>query len=213
MERKNINIILEKHELDNLRSKNLPALFLDRDGVIIKDLHYLSNPAFVELENGVKDLFSNTLNNGYPIIIITNQSGIEKGYFGWKEYELVNKKMMHLLGSQKLPTAIYANSQENKIPQKCWRKPSPNMLFQARDDLNINLEKSIIIGDRLSDLEAGINAGLFFAYHVATGHGKNERENVKNFISKYANKDLENKLLKVLLIDSLKDLPKDLFGQ
>ena len=85
------------------------------------------------------------------------------------------------------------------------------MLLQASQDFNINLEKSILIGDRLSDVKAGINAGLSIIYHTATGHGKDERSDVEKYIYGFSDKTINNKSPKIFLIQSLEDLPDNLF--
>ena len=209
---RDVKILINHQKLDQLRSKYQPALFLDRDGVIIKEKHYLKEPNLVELEIGIKELINKSLKANWLIVIITNQSGIDKGIFGWKEYDQVTNQMLNLLGENNYPTGIYANSQAFQKTNNCWRKPSPNMLFQASKDLNIDLKKSILIGDRLSDLKAGINAGLLKTYHLASGHGKKERNEVLNYISKLSEEGKKNKLTKILCIDSLMDLPNNLFG-
>ena len=208
---RNINIIVDSNQQQKIKSKNSPALFLDRDGVIINDLNYIRDPSLVKLEKGIKELFSKTIKQGWPIIIVTNQSGIERGFLGWKEYKLVNNRMLTLLGKCNYPTAIYANSQINHKLNNCWRKPSPNMLLQASQDFNINLEKSILIGDRLSDVKAGLNAGLSTIYHTATGHGEDERSDVEKYIYGFSDKTINNKSPKIFLIQSLEDLPDNLF--
>lgn len=209
---KDVKILINHQKLDQLRSKNQPALFLDRDGVIIKEKHYLKEPNLVELEHGIKELINKSLKANWLIVIITNQSGIDKGLFGWKEYEQVTNQMLNLLGENNYPTGIYANSQAFQKTNNCWRKPSPNMLFQASKDLNIDLRKSILIGDRLSDLKAGINAGLLKTYHLASGHGKKERNEVLKYISKLSEEDKKTEFTKILCIESLMDLPNNLFG-
>ena len=209
---KDVKILINHQKLEQLRLAYQPALFLDRDGVIIKEKHYLKEPNLVELEIGIKELINKSLKANWLIVIITNQSGIDKGLFGWKEYEQVTNQMLNLLGKNNCPTAIYANSQAFQKTNNCWRKPSPNMIFQASKDLNIDLKKSILIGDRLSDLKAGINAGLFKTYHLASGHGKKERKEVLKYISKLSDEGKKNKFTQNLCIDSLMDLPNNLFG-
>lgn len=208
---KDIKILVKRKELFEIRSKYKPALFLDRDGVIIKEMNHIKDPNLVRLESGVKDLISKTLSSDWLIIIITNQSGIGRGLFSWNEYEEVTKQMLYLLGEKNYPTAIYANSQIEQKINNCWRKPSPNMLFQAAEDLNINLKKSILIGDRLSDLKAGINAGLSKTFHLTTGHGRKERAEVLDYFSEHMQKGQFSDLTINLCINTLNDLPNDLF--
>ena len=156
------------------------ALFLDRDGVVIKDKHYLSRPDDVELHAGAKDLIRNCKERGHGVFIVTNQSGIGRGLFSWEDYIQVTKRMLELLGPDGIPTAIYANGFIPSQSEEEWRKPNPGMLLEAKNDYGINLTNSVMVGDRISDLRAGIRAGLRQVIHVLTGHGKTERKIAKH---------------------------------
>ena len=141
-------------------------------------------------------------------IIITNQSGISRNFFSWKDYEKVTFKMLSMINSEIIIDAIYANGEgpNDLVSDQIWRKPSPNMIFRAAKDYKINLSKSILIGDRLSDITAGVNAGINNLYHLLTGHGSNEREQV---IEKYFTK--KNKF-SINLIEDLTFFKKDNFA-
>ena len=167
----NWDIILENNENHKtffynkkdilINKRNIaPALFLDRDGIIIEDCHYIKNPHDVKIMKGAKHLINYFKKLGWKVIIITNQSGIERGFFVWKDYEKVNNKMIELLNLESKIDAIYANGCGPNSRLSNWRKPNPDMLFEAKDDFNIDLEGSILIGDRLSDLKAGYKAGI-----------------------------------------------------
>ena len=172
---------------NKLRNVNSPCLFLDRDGVIIKDLHYLSDPSKVVLEKGIKELIVKAKNIGWEIAIVTNQSGIYRGYFSWDDYEAVNQKMIDLLEIPNPFSGIFAcgANPENKASK--YRKPSPEMIFDLSKKLSLDLNKSILIGDRLSDLIAGCRANLKALYHVKTGHGYEERDAIKKMTNKKGN--------------------------
>ncbi len=157
-----------------------PALFLDRDGVLIEDKHYLSNPYDVELIDGASELLYECNKIGIPTIIVTNQSGINRGYYSWNDYEKVTYKLLKLLGKSSLPSAIYGNSLVESNSLESWRKPGIGMLLAAKKDLDIDLNNSILIGDRLSDLIAAHSANLSSVVHVLTGHGLVERSFVKS---------------------------------
>ena len=186
----------------------LPALFLDRDGVIIEDNHYLKSPSKVKLIPGVEDFLGKVNKAGWPIIVITNQSGIARGYFNWDEYEQVTDKLMELLNlsSSLSLSAIYANGHGPETPSNSWRKPRPGMLHTAAKELNLDLRTSFLIGDRLSDLKAGANAGLTRMAHVFTGHGEKERLQVNQWAASH------NTKVELLLIKSLIDFPVDYLG-
>ena len=91
------------------------ALFLDRDGVIIKDVNYISNPEDVELEAGVIELLKKAYENKLPVFIITNQSGISRGFYKWDDFHKVNEKIIQLIGQPNPIYSIYANSHIESI--------------------------------------------------------------------------------------------------
>lgn len=140
-----------------------PAVFIDRDGTINFDPGYIKNPDEVYLLEGVaegirklKDLF------GFKIIVISNQAGVSKGLMTENDVELVNAKINELLKEQ--GTGIDAfyycpYHPDNDPPEKTiCRKPSPYMILKAASEHKIDLLKSYMIGDKVSDIEAGINA-------------------------------------------------------
>ena len=96
-----------------------PAIFLDRDGLIIKDCNYISEPKDVILEIGVKKFFREANSLKIPIIIVTNQSGISRGIFDWDSYGLITEKMMEYIGPNNSIIGIYANGLlvETTIPR------------------------------------------------------------------------------------------------
>ena len=183
-----------------------PALFLDRDGVLIEDKHYICNRDDVKLCHGAKKLLEQSKNNHWPVVVVTNQSGISRGLFNWSAYESVTQRLLELLGPETLISAIYANGHRPNAPLSSWRKPSPGMLLAAVKDLNIDLSRSILVGDRLTDLQAGASAGLPLLIHVLTGHGKEERAAAKSWGKQY--QLLTNSPpFKLSLINSLLDFP------
>ena len=160
----------------------------------------------MQLEDYAFELVKFFSMKGFIIIVVTNQSGISKKLFDWDDYLLVTKKMISLFGEQNPFAGIYANSFENDIfDLNNWRKPSPKMLIEASKDFPIDLKKSIIVGDRISDIEAGARAGLSLAYHTLTGHGQKERKLVKSKINSEGKFEICNYIIDLKLIDSLKD--------
>lgn len=170
-----------KRILDEPRPEERRGLFLDRDGVVIEDRNYISDPNNVALIPGINELTSLFESKGWSVVIITNQSGVGRGLFSWDEYEAVTDMMLSKLKPGTL-SAIYACGEAPSTSNSEWRKPRPGMLEAAARDLNIDLEESIIVGDRLSDIEAGINAGVSIAVHVLTGHGRKEKASVARLI-------------------------------
>ena len=199
-----------------------PALFLDRDGVIIKDCHYISSPEKVSLEAGILNLIIAAKNSGFRIVVITNQSGISRGFYGWSEYMRITERILQLIGDKYLLDAFYANGYSEMSEMNDWRKPNIGMISNAKSDLNIDIENSILIGDRISDIESGYNSGIKNLFHVLTGHGKDEREkfNSDYFYSKkilnlkeneLLNKTQKNKLPSLTFIDDLTHFPLSFF--
>ena len=112
-----------------------------------------------------------------------------------------------MINMPKSISAIYANGEgpNNLNSDKSWRKPNPNMIIKASQDFNIDLSKSFLIGDRLSDIQAGYKAGLRNLVHVLTGHGQDEREKVIENYCKLKNS------LNLCLINDLSNLNKVVF--
>lgn len=197
-------------------SNQKPAIFFDRDGVLIKDCHYISSADKVELEDGVKELIKFAKAKDWIIIIITNQSGISRGYFSWEEYKSVTDRFLEVLDLPSSVDGIYANGFDERR-YSFWRKPNPGMIFEAQRDFNINLSQSILIGDRLSDLQAGLKANIKTIFHVLTGHGLAERSKIIQkysdsiYTESYKIKKLtlneKGKSSKVYLINNLNSFP------
>lgn len=159
-----------------------PALFLDRDGVIVREVDYLSRPEDVVLETGAAELLHYARGRGFAIAVITNQSGIARGRFGWAEFEAVEAEIARQLSARglALDLVVACAFHEDHTPDFTadharWRKPGPAMLELATERLGCDLAASIMIGDKASDIEAARNAGLKASIHVLTGHGKEER--------------------------------------
>jgi D-glycero-D-manno-heptose 1,7-bisphosphate phosphatase len=154
-----------------------PAFFFDRDGVLIEEREYLADPAGVELIPGCAELLREAAARGFRTVVVTNQSGIGRGLFGWREYELVEQRLIELLAREgACVDAVLANAVAPgpASPVHDWRKPRPGMLIAAASALNIDLGRSVIVGDKASDLAAGRTAGLRVGFLVSTGHGESE---------------------------------------
>ncbi len=169
------------------------AFFLDRDGVLIKERHFISNPNDVVLEKGVLNLLSFLYLLEIPVILITNQSGISRKLLTWNAFEEINERIFRLIGKQNPIVGIFANGLLPNTSTESWRKPNPHMIKIASNIFKIDLNNSYLIGDRLSDLIAGFNSGINNLIHVRTGHGYKEINEVKRF---FDNKILSEKELK-----------------
>tara|TARA_B100000989_G_C19522370_1_gene464873 strand:+ start:1559 stop:2218 length:660 start_codon:yes stop_codon:yes gene_type:complete len=182
------------------------AIFLDRDGVIIKDMHYLSNPEEVTLELGIKNLMKFAFDNYIPVFVVTNQSGIAREKFSWNDYLNVTNRMLEIIGSPNPIVGIYSNCYI-KAKNNNWRKPNPGMILKAAEQFEINLKGSFLIGDRITDLQSGVNAGIGNLIHLLTGHGLKEREEVKKNVKNKKFFFLNNKSSMIYLLDNLLDFP------
>jgi D-glycero-D-manno-heptose 1,7-bisphosphate phosphatase len=201
-----------RHLFRSRRISRTPALFLDRDGVLIDDVHYLSDPNGVHVLAGADELLRLASARGWSVVVITNQSGIARGFFDWQAYDAVTERMLAALEARLAIDAIYANGYGPDQGAQPWRKPNPGMLVEAASDLNIDLSRSVLVGDRLSDLQAGLNAEVPTLVHVLTGHGKSEREDVVRAFS--ASKHIgENGQTTIHMIEDLTGLPHTVLSE
>jgi len=147
------------------------AVFLDRDGTIIEEKEFLHCPEDVVVFPGAADALKRLQDSGFKLFIVSNQSGVGRGYFTMADVERVNQRLMHELGQAAVRIeAIYVAPEAPEAPSR-GRKPSPQFLFDARDQFRLDLAQSYIIGDKLTDLECGWNAGLRQCLLVRTGYG------------------------------------------
>lgn len=161
------------------------ALFLDRDGVIIEDVGYLSHPEGVRLIAGAAAALSKVNSLGLPVIVVTNQSGIGRGLYRWTDFEAVQNALEAELAKYEANLDVvlacghyHEESGSNADGDHPWRKPNPGMLLTAAALLEIDLASSFIVGDRVRDLEAGRRAGIQRGALVRTGCGRNEEKNL-----------------------------------
>jgi D-glycero-D-manno-heptose 1,7-bisphosphate phosphatase len=152
------------------------AVFLDRDGTLIEERNYLSRPEDVVVFPGTAKALGRLVKGGFRLFIVSNQSGIGRGYFTMSDVERVNAHLLNELSSEVRFEKIYIAPEAPGTPSR-GRKPSPQFLFDARDDYGLNLGESFMIGDKLIDLECGWNAGIAKSILVRTGYGAQcERE-------------------------------------
>lgn len=149
-----------------------PALFVDRDGTIIEQMPYLSQPDLVRVIPEAATLIARANAMAVPVVVVTNQSGIERGLFDWQTYAAVEDAVLAALAAAGgRIDAVYACPRMPATPQPFGRKPDPGMLKAAAADLSLDLSISWIAGDSVSDIEAGRNAGLRGGWLAPTGYG------------------------------------------
>lgn len=137
-----------------------PALFLDRDGVINVDKHYLYRIADFEWMDGVQALMQQAQQLGYVLVVVTNQSGIGRGYYSEQDFAALSTWMRQTLAAQGIQLAGIYHCPHAPDQECACRKPLPGLLQQAAADLDLDLARSVMIGDKESDVDAGRAAGL-----------------------------------------------------
>jgi D-glycero-D-manno-heptose 1,7-bisphosphate phosphatase len=144
------------------------ALFLDRDGVINKEINYLHTIEKFEFIPEIFDICRFYSQNRFLIFVVTNQAGIARGYYSVDDVFKLNEWMVAQFQAQGIPIEkIYFCPHHPDITGPCsCRKPNPGMILTAAKEFEINLSKSILIGDKESDIEAGYNAGIFNCFHI-----------------------------------------------
>ncbi len=144
-----------------------PALLLDRDGVVNDDHGYVATPERFDFCNGIFALIHRAIDCGYRIVIITNQSGIARGYYsepefhqlmGWMEREFAQQgiQLSGIFHCPYLPGAVAPEYDRDSF----WRKPNPGMILEAARRLDLDLAHSIFVGDQPSDMAAASAAGI-----------------------------------------------------
>lgn len=152
-----------------------PGAFLDRDGTLIREKEYLADPSGVELLPGVPEALRLLRAAGYALVVVTNQSGIARGFYSLDDYRAVKRRLDEVLqGESALPDATYYCPHHPDFTEPCsCRKPSTGMYLRAAQELDIDLEASIYVGDRIKDVLPGLQLGGA-GYLVRTGYGKEE---------------------------------------
>jgi len=153
------------------------AAFLDRDGTLIVERHYLSDPGGVELIPGVVEALGRLRESGHALVVVTNQSGLARGLITPEEYERVTARFIELLGAGGIELdGIYhcPHHPDHSGPCRC-RKPGTELFEIAAGELGLDLARSLYVGDRIRDLVAALEFGGR-GYLVRTGYGASEVE-------------------------------------
>ena len=143
-----------------------PALFLDRDGVINIEKNYLHKKEDFEFIDGIFDVCQWYVDKGYCIIVVTNQSGIARGYYSEDDFANLTVWMVDSFQQQGIHIEkVYHCPHHPDISGECdCRKPKPGMLLEAAKDFDIDLEYSVLVGDSERDIQAAYAAGLKETY-------------------------------------------------
>jgi D-glycero-D-manno-heptose 1,7-bisphosphate phosphatase len=144
------------------------AVFFDRDGTLMEEVHYCGDPAKVKIFPGVTEALGRLKEAGFLAIIVSNQSGIGRGLITEAQYHAVQEELLRQIGPGLIDGTYFC-------PDPPWvasarRKPEPGMLFEAAADFAIDLKSSYLIGDKKADMECGRRVGMT-AILVLTGYG------------------------------------------
>jgi D-glycero-D-manno-heptose 1,7-bisphosphate phosphatase len=143
------------------------AVFFDRDGTLMEEVGYCGDPALVRVFPGARDAVAQLRAAGFRIVIVTNQSGIGRGYFTEADFHAVQEEFLRQLG-EPVDGVYFCADAPDVSPSK--RKPSPDMLLDAARELDLDLSRSFMVGDREGDIQAGNRAGCR-SILVLTGYG------------------------------------------
>jgi len=164
------------------------GFFLDRDGTVVVEKNYLRDPEQVVLEKGAAQAIRKMSRAGFKVIIITNQSGIARGYFSEDDVWRVNRRVEEMLAraGTKVDAFYYCpHHPRGVVPEYSYvcscRKPEPGLILKAMERFDINPALSFMAGDRESDLTAGLGAGCR-PILVRTGYGGKTEAMLKNGI-------------------------------
>jgi D-glycero-D-manno-heptose 1,7-bisphosphate phosphatase len=162
-------------------SEARPAIFLDRDGTLMRDVDYCGDPGQVEVFSGVAETLRKLKGAGYKLIIITNQSGIARGYFSEDDYRAVEGEFLRQLGENLIDATYYCADLPGANSPR--RKPAPGMILEAQREHHLDLAPSYFIGDKASDIECGRNADVRTIL-VQTGYGAYEIDSGADWIAR-----------------------------
>jgi histidinol-phosphate phosphatase family protein len=155
-----------------------PAIFLDRDGTIIVEKNYPSHPYQVALLDGAAAGLRAMALHGYPLVVVSNQSGIGRGYFSADQADTVERRVSDLLAREGVAiTGWYRCPHAPEEACDC-RKPSPGMVLAAARDLDLDPARSFVIGDKQSDIELAAAVGAV-GILVTTGHGERDADQAR----------------------------------
>lgn len=163
---------LARQSMLRVMNKPSPAVFLDRDGTLMHDTGYVGDPASVQIYPGVPEALAKLKAAGYKTVIVTNQSGIPRGYFTEADFHAVQARFEELIGPGLIDAVYYCAEHPDHATDR--RKPGPGMLLEGAREHAIDLTRSWMIGDRAGDVEAGVRAGVR-SILVRTGEGSSAK--------------------------------------
>jgi D-glycero-D-manno-heptose 1,7-bisphosphate phosphatase len=157
-----------------------PAVFLDRDGTLIEDVHYCKDPNLVRPLPGAVESLRRLKEAGFRNVIITNQSAIGRGWMTHEQYVAVHNRTLELIGPELIDAAYFCPDSPEVESQH--RKPAPGMVLEAARDHGINLRNSWMVGDKPVDVQCGLAAGTR-SILVLTGRGSRQDGEKADFVA------------------------------
>lgn len=169
------------------------AVFLDRDGTILREVEYLSRAEDMEILPGAARALRRLGETGYLRLVVTNQSGVARGYFGSEVVEELNEELRRRLKRDGADVEDFAYCPHlPELTGACGcRKPAPGLLLELAARHDVDLAASWMVGDKASDVEAGKNAGCRAAL-VRTGYGAAEEDTARRFAPDLVADDLDS---------------------
>lgn len=168
-------------------SVTTPAVFLDRDGVIVQETGYLHKPAEVEMVPRTREAVQKLTAAGLATVVVTNQAGIARGYYQWDAFEetqaFIEEQLRPASFDGTWACGYHPEGSGPLATDHAFRKPNPGMVLDAAAEMNLDLTSSWLIGDKRIDVETAINAKLAGAILVRTGYGRTQEAEVRHIQS------------------------------
>jgi D-glycero-D-manno-heptose 1,7-bisphosphate phosphatase len=155
-----------------------PAVFLDRDGTLMEEVHYCGDPKQVRAYPGVREALQRLKAAEFRVFIVTNQSGIGRGLITEEQYRAVQAELLRQLGPGVVDATYYCPDAPDRPSAR--RKPAPGMVLEAASEYNIDLSRSYLIGDKTADMECAARAGVR-GILVSTGYGEQQQACTPDF--------------------------------
>ena len=161
---------------------SITTIFLDRDGVINKEINYLHKIEDFKFIVGVFEACKYFINLDYQIIVITNQSGISRGLYSEGDYQILNNWMLDQFKKNDISILEVLHCPHMPDSNCNCRKPKPGMLLESKNKYNIDMQNSWVIGDKEVDIISANNAGITNTILVRSGHEINEVDSGAKYI-------------------------------
>ncbi|MBA3830536.1 MAG: HAD family hydrolase [Chthoniobacterales bacterium] len=161
-------------------NESAAAVFLDRDGTLMREVNYCADPRAVEIFPGVPEALQRLRAKGYRLIVISNQAGIGRGYFTEAQYRLVEAEVARAVLPATFDAVYFCADRPDLATDR--RKPAPGMVLEAQRDHDLDLARCFFIGDKAIDIECGRNAGVRTIL-VRTGYGARESHAAPNWMA------------------------------